>query len=460
MAAISLGPIASGLPKDIVDRLMEVEQRPLIALESRKANEQNRLALVQDLLGRLNEAKADLDALGRYRQFRLLKADIARPELMDMVIDSEVADPGEYQFEIKQLAGRSSMLSNGFSDPNDTQIGIGYFSYDLPNGETQEVFIDEDNNTLQGIANKINSERGLDLHALVVDDGTGSDEPWRLIISHKSSGEVNDAEFPVFYFVDGDEDFYLDKERPAQNSVVSVNGFDVEFDSTKVSTLLPGVNIDLKDSAPGTEFTVKIREDIESAEGKVRAVVEKLNEILSFIQNQNTIDESTDTSKTLGGDVTLQNLEGLIRKMVMEPFPTEDGQMRFSDMGVEFQRNGLLQVNENKLKNAVTSRFEAVAEYFAGINDNGKGFVGRISGALKGYTQFGGLVSSRQEGIKRRIEDIDRQIENKQRSIEKSRETLEQKFAALEGTMARLKSQQAQVSSTLGSSGGLTGLIG
>lgn len=458
--AISLGPIASGLPKDIVDRLMEVEQRPLQALNNRKANQESRLALVQDLLQRLRDAQADLNTLGRYKQFRLLVADIARPELMEMTIDSEVADPGEYQFEVKQLAGRSSMLSNGFEDPNDTQIGVGYFAYDLPNGETKEVFIDYDNNTLQGIANKINSQRGLNLHALVVDDGTGVENPWRLIISHKGSGEINDAEFPTFYFVDGDEDFYLDKERPAQNSVVSVNGFDVEFPGTSFDTLLPGVTIDLKDAAPGKEFTVKIREDIESAEAKVRAVVEKLNNVLQFVQQQNKIDETTDTRRTLGGDITLQNLEGLIRRMVMENYPTSEGSMRFADLGVTFQRTGLLEINDNKLKNAVTARFEEVGEFFAGINDNGKGFVGRISNSMKSYTQFNGLVDSRQQGIKQRIDDIDRQIEMKERQIARTREDLKQKFATLESTMARLKGQQAQVSAALGSSGNLGSLIG
>ncbi len=458
--AISLGPIASGLPKDIVDRLMEVEQRPLKALGDRKANEESRLALVQDLLQRLRDAKTDLDALGKYREFRLLLANIPRDDLMAMTIDSEIAEPGEYQFEIKQLSGRSSMLSNGFEDPNDTQIGVGYFSYDLPNGETEEVFIDYDNNTLQGIANKINDQKNLNLQALVVDDGAGTENPWRLIIAHKESGEINDAEFPTFYFVDGDEDFYLDKERPAQNSVVSVNGFDVEFASTKFDTLLPGVTIDLKDADPGTEFTVKIQEDIESAEAKVRAVVEKLNNILQFIQTQNKIDENTDTRKTLGGDITLQNLESLIRRMVMENYPTSDGGMRFADLGVTFQRDGLLKINDNKLKNAVTARFEQVGEFFAGINDNGSGFVGKLSGSIKNYTKFNGLVDSRQQGIKRRIDDIDRQIETKERQVEKTRDDLKRKFATLESTMARLKGQQAQVSAALGSSDGLGGLIG
>ncbi len=458
--AISLGPIASGLPKDIVERLMEVEQRPLKAMERRKSNEENRLALVKDLLSRLTNAKADLDALGRYKKFRTLVGDVARPELLGLTIDSEIADPGEYQIEIKQLAGRSSMLSNGFEDPNDTQIGIGYFSYDLPNGETKEVFIDNDSNTLQQIAEKINRQKGINLHALVVDDGTGVDAPWRLIISHKDSGEINDAEFPTFYFVDGDEDFYLDKERPAQNSVVSVNGFDVEFDSTQVETLLPGVIMDLKDADPGTEFSVKIREDVESAEAKVVAVVEKLNEVLAFIQDQNKLTETSDTTKTLGGDVTLQNLESLVRRMVMENFPTSDGPMRFGDLGVTFQRDGLLQIDSNKLKNAVVARFESVGEFFAGINDNGEGFVGRVSGSLQSYTRFGGLVASRQEGIKRRIDDIDRQIETKQRSIEKTREDMKRKFATLESTMARLKAQQSQVTAALGSSGGLGGLLG
>ena len=120
------------------------------------------------------------------------------------------------------------------------------------------MFIDEDSNTLHGIAAKINRQKDLELKAMVVNDGSGEDESWRLIVTHNKSGEANDAEFPTFYFVDGDEDFYMDEERGAQNAIVKVNGFDIEFESNRIDSLIPGAILDLKEAAPGKEFTIKI----------------------------------------------------------------------------------------------------------------------------------------------------------------------------------------------------------
>jgi flagellar hook-associated protein 2 len=273
LPGVSLGPIASGLPKDLVNQLVDAQREPIRQLEARKQNEEARLKLAQDLLGKISSVNAGISEISRFKQFRDLTATVGRPELMDVSVDKNLAEVGNYNIEVLQLSGRSSMMSNGMPDPNDTEMGAGYFSYELPSGEVREVYIDPDNSTLEGIAKVINSTKDLNLHAIVVDDGTLADNPWRLIVSHNRSGEINDAEFPQFYFLDGDEDFILEDERPAQNSVIKVNGFPVEFEGNKITSLLPGVTIDLKDAAPGKEFTLSIGEDVKSIKGKVKALV-------------------------------------------------------------------------------------------------------------------------------------------------------------------------------------------
>ncbi len=450
MAGVTLGPIASGLPPDLVPRLVEAERQPIHQLEAKKANEEAKLKLVQDLLSRVSGVGAGISELNRFKKFRDLMATNGRPDLMDVAVDKSLADKGTYQIEVKQLAGRSSMMSNGLPDPDETQVGVGYFSYTLPNGDTKEVYIDEDNSTLNGIANLINRQKGLNLNAIVVDDGTGSDNPWRLIVTHTGSGEINDAEFPDFYFLDGDEDFYLDKERMAQNSVLSVNGFDVEFQGNKITTLLPGVTIDLKDAAPGKEFTLNITEDMKSIRGKIEGMVKNINEVLTFIQNQNKLDKDSNTVNTLGGDVTLQTLEYRVRSLVMGPLPTEYGNVRLGDLGIQFNRAGLLDINGQKLERSLNENFDAIAQFFTGIEDDDTGFASKMSDTIKGMTEAQGVVASRADGIKARIKQIDREIETKERQVETTEKNLKEKYAKLESTIAKLKGQQASAQATLG----------
>ena len=450
--------MASGLPKDIVQRLVEAEREPIRKLEIRKKDEESKLKLVQDLSKRVGDITASLKDLTRFRSFRDLMPVNSKPELMDVTVDKNTAEPGSYQIEVVQLAGQSSMMSNGFPDPDDTEVGAGYFSYELPNGEVKEVYIDPDNSTLNGIAKTINSQRDLDLNAIVVNDGTGEENSWRLIINHKKTGETNDAEFPEFYFVDGDEDFFLEKERIAQNSKLRVNGFDVEFEGNKITTLLPGVTIDLKDAAPGKEFTLKVEEDTKSIRGKVEAMVQKLNEVLSFIQQQNKLDKDSNTRNTLGGDITLQTLEYKVRSLVTTPLETEYGAVRMQDLGVVFNRGGTLDFNGEKFEKIIAENFGAVSQFFVGLEDGGDGFASRMENTVKGMTRDEGVVRSREDGIKRRIRDIDRQIEMKERHIEKVEQNLKEKFAKLEGTIANMKAQQAQVAGALGGGGILPGM--
>ena len=87
MPAISLGPIASGLPKDLVQRLVEAEREPIRQLEARKQHEESKLKLAQELSGKVNDIGGAVKDLTRFRSFRDLMAVNARPELMDVTVD-------------------------------------------------------------------------------------------------------------------------------------------------------------------------------------------------------------------------------------------------------------------------------------------------------------------------------------------------------------------------------------
>jgi flagellar hook-associated protein 2 len=130
--------------------------------------------------------------------------------------------------------------------------------------------------------------------------------------------------------------------------------------------------------------------------------------------------------------------------------PTQSGNIRLGDMGITFNRNGLLDVNANKLTQSLSSNFHGIAQFFTGLSDANDGFVSRLQATLSSLTQNRGMVQSRSEGIKNRIKDIDRQIETKERQVARTEESLKEKFSKLEGTIGTLKSKQASVQATLG----------
>ena len=192
-------------------------------------------------------------------------------------------------------------------------MGIGYIKATGPDGNTKEIFVDKTNNTLDKLASLINA-KDIGVKASVVNDKSDKDNPYRLLLSGKGIGEDGGVTFPRFYFLDGDQDFFIDKERPAENGRVKVDGFEFDIPDNQLKDVIPGVTLDLIQAAPGREVNVAIKEDKEVITGKIHKFVDGMNGVFNFIQAQNKLDKDSDTTRTLGGDSLLRDVENRLRE--------------------------------------------------------------------------------------------------------------------------------------------------
>ncbi|MCB9060414.1 MAG: flagellar filament capping protein FliD [Halobacteriovoraceae bacterium] len=445
--SISFGSINTGLPKDIVQQIIKAEQIPIERMEARKSKISDRQTLVNQLGQLVEGIRGDVFANSDDRSFREFLIN-TRDDIIDVSFDKSRVQPGSYQLEVVQMARKSSAMTSGFEDPENSYVGVGYIQYRLPNGDWKDVYIDSSNSSLNDIAKLINRDTSNGMRANVINDGSGGKSPWRLLLSLEETGDQNLADFPYFYFVDGEQDFYLEKERHAQDAIVKIDGFEVEFPTNTITDVIPGVTFDLKKAAPGEEFSLKIGEDSSKITEKISAMVDKINEVLQFIKQQNTLDENSDTGKTLGGDILLQTIEGKIRSSVFMPVETEFGMRRVSDFGVQFQKSGLLELDDKKFEEALKSNYKMISQVMVGKYDieEGKvnGFINNLADAVNSILRFpDGSIQLRKQSLRSNIEQIDRQIEQKQRNIAKKEEQLKDKFARLEGTISKIKNQGA-----------------
>ena len=452
---ISFGSINSGLPKDIVQQIVEAEKIPIKQMEGRKGKIEDKKALVTQLMSLVENMRGEILKNKGSRSLREMKVNTGDNPNIGVTTDKNVADPGKYNLEVIQLAGKSSAISNGVEDKDKTYIGVGYIKAVLPNGESKEIYVDEEHSSLTGIAKLINSDQSLGLKANVVNDGKDEDEPYRLILSMQETGDGNRAEFPYLYLVDGEVDLFFDQEKPAQDAKIKLDGFEIELPSNKATDLIPGVTIDLKKAKPGEEISIEITEDVEKIGGKITTLVDNINGVLKFIKEQNTLDEKTDTSRTLGGDLTLTQIESRIRSAVFTPIMTESGPHRIGDFGITFERSGLLKFDQEKFQSSLSANYIAVSQTMTGsfTTQGGKvnGFIDMLEDAAKSLLSApNGILSTRKSGLQSQIGQIDRQIANRQRMVAQKEEILKAKFARLEETMSKIKGQGA----------GLAGLAG
>lgn len=418
-------------------------------MQARKGKINDKKELVQQLTTLVENMRGEILKNKNARSLRELSVNSGDSKSIVVTADKNVADPGKYQIEVVQMAQKSSAISNGVEDKDKTYIGVGYMKAILPNGESKEIYVDEEHANLTGIAKLINGNPELGMKATVVNDGKDEDEPWRLMVAMSETGDSNKAEFPYLYLVDGEVDIYFEQERPAQDAKIKLDGFEIEVPSNKVTDVIPGVTIELKKpTGPGEEVSLEVNEDVQKIGLKIGGLIENINNVLKFIKQQNSLDEKTDTSRTLGGDSSLTTIESRIRAAVFSTIQTDAGPMRAGDIGITFQRDGLLKFDQAKFESILAKDYKMVTQLLTGKYsvEGGKtnGFIDILDETARVLlSQPSGVLPNKKNGLQSQMSQIDRQIANRQRIIQQKEEVLKAKFARLEETISKIKGQGA-----------------
>ncbi|RLA64244.1 MAG: hypothetical protein DRQ88_05145 [Epsilonproteobacteria bacterium] len=444
---ISFGSINTGLPKNIVEQIVAAEKIPIQKMQVKKTKIKEKEGLLNELKGYVQNLRTKVNKNRNYRDFGEIKVS-TNEDIVSVMADKKMAKPGEFRFEVKRMAQKSSALTSGFPDSDKSYVGVGFIEYYLPDGENYSMFIDTNDATLDGVAKLINDDRGNGLHATVINDGTDTKLPWRILISLDDMGDQKAAKFPYIYLVDGEEDLYIDKERKAHDAIVKLDGFEIETPNNHITNLIPGLTIDLNRAEEGKEFSIKISQDTDKAGLKILGFVKEINNILKFINVQNSMDENTDTTRTLGGDSMLRALESKVRRTIFTPIKTSKGNIRISSLGITFQKNGLLKVDKNKFFSELNSDFNKTSEilygFFNNKGDKTSGFIDNIHSFADQSLKFPyGPLALKKQTLRQNIDQINRSIQNKERIISHKEKNIRNRFARLERQISNLKGQGA-----------------
>jgi flagellar hook-associated protein 2 len=444
--------LASGNPQlqRAMTKMVRLEQNNLGKVEEKIAKVDGKLNLVKEFKTKFNDLRDAAKPFKSVADFRDLKGDSSAPEILKVGgIDKEKAQPGSYTFEVIELASPSSLMTRGIPDRDKTELGVGYISFKTPEGDEKDVYINSENNTLDGIANAINSS-GIGVKATVINDGTDDDAPFRLILAGEKTGWRNDMEWAEFNFLDGDLDLDKDYAKEATSAAIKFNGQPMYVDENKLKDLLPGVTLDLISAKPGQTINVEIKPDTEKVEGKAKNLVDKMNAVLTAIQSQFQLgpDSKNDPTKAMAGDVSLQTLQSQMRTLIQDTASTaNEGQIKqLRDVGIVFNRNGNLDYDPKKFQAALDSRFEEVALLFSGSTPL-SGFANGLVRVVDNATRTGdGILSLREKGINENKKRLESEMEQKRTRAEKRIERAKSQFGRAEAAMEQLRGMGSAVS--------------
>jgi flagellar hook-associated protein 2 len=473
--------LASGLDTGtIVERLMQLERRPLARLLAQQRLEEARRQALADIRSRLQE----LADAARALRDPTLWSDVQEVVSSDpaKVGASRVggAAPGAYAISVTSLAGADQIRQGAAGANQASSDGALEISVD---GKTVTVAIAAGDD-LAAIAAKINAASGSPVYATVVSG--------RLYLSGKETGAaktISVAAGPV-----SDELALSDAARApedhtivAQDAAFTVNGV-AYASATNTVAVVPGLSLVLKALVPAASpVTVTVgepRPDREAVKAKLQAFVDRYNATVDFIRAKlserrvtRPQSEADQRKGALEGDAGLASLLDGLRRALADPLSPPAGPFSSAaELGLSTGASsgsgqlsadavaGKLVLDLGKLDEALTVSLEDVKAFLAGsagsYGANGLGV--RVDDLLAPWLRGSGgappILSARIDNEQALLDALARRRSELERRLSEREQALRAQFAALETVLQQAQSQglwlAAQVERLTGSRAG------
>lgn len=434
---ISTPGIGSGLDvNSIVSQLIELESRPVVRLETRKALNDVKISSFGQISSALSELQSSLSSLKNEASLIQYRASSSDTEVFTVSASSEAA-VDSYTIEVVDLAD-SHRLNSVLFTSEDEVVGEGTLS--LTSGSNSiSLTIDSSNNTVAGIRdaiNAVNSSLGISASIVNVDGGT------RLILSADNSGSANAIEINVTgdsVGSDTDTDGLsqlvynestsknMTELQIADDGLVRIDGFDVTATSNTITDAITGVTITLLANGTADLSVFKDYSQINSNMGKLVSAYNNVSKTLSGL-----------SSTSLSGESFLVALERDLRDVfATRNLSIGSGIESVFDIGLSFDKEGVLSFDSEKLNDALDDSPTQVVNLFA---DSSNGFAVVMDNLIDTYLGANGLIKSRTDGLNSRNEDLNDQIAVLNRRIANQEASLLQEFSALDGLVAQISS--------------------
>jgi flagellar hook-associated protein 2 len=445
VANVQFGGLITGLDTNaLIKGLTAAERRPIEVLQGQKVRFQAQDGIFTALISALGALKSAGQSLSLSTDFNKRAAASSDTTALTASADS-TAELGTSTIAVDTLAKAKLVQSTSYTE-SDASIGTGTLTITVGTTNTS-VVIDGTNNTLAGLKTAINSS-GAAVTASIVNVGATGSPDYRILVQSENTGTANAATISGA-LAGGSDPFSGDGElvQAAADALFSVNGLTVTRSSNTVSDVLPGVTFVLRKEGDhdgiveSTDATanVTITADTAAIKSAVKQLVDNYNAVNKIANDQFKLNPDTKRQGSLAGDASLRGVIARLRNELTAAGGIGAGIKYVSDIGLRFQKDGSLTLDDAKLTSALESDPTGVSNLFT-IVQNGIGK--RVPDAVDDYiSSVDGTLVFRQKGIKSSIESIDKKVVREEQRIAAFQERLTLQFKSLEQLVSQLKSQ-------------------
>ncbi len=438
MATITALGIGSGLDANsIVEQLMTLEQQPLISMQQKEAGYLAELSAVGQLRSAISTFKDAADALKSASDFDVFAATSADTAIFTASASGSAA-VGTFDIQVQSLAAVQKQGSASFLDSDTTTVGSAGDIVKITIG-SDTFSVDIGGKTLEQISTAINEATdnvGV-TSSVLQEDATN----FYLTLSSDESGLAN---VMTLAFEDSGGSPIADPLTMAQTqgaadaTILVDNTYTVSRSTNTIDDAINGVTITLLETS-GSAVTLDVTHNSNAVVNAIQGLVDTYNGL------QTTVSELGNGQ--LSGDSTLRTLQNQVRSVINTAPSGLNGNLSYLfDIGIEFEKDGTMSVDNSVLNDAVTANLDSVAELFS---DDDQGVAFRLSSLLDNILDSDGLLDAKEDGLNSQIESTQDAADRFTLRLELIEARYRSQYAALDTLMTNLQATSSYLDQQL-----------
>ena len=396
----------------------------------------------------LSQLKAAFEKLNDRSDFGTPRLFNTQPDALGVTAGSSAAI-GSQSIEVLQLARPQRNVSGGFASATTPLNGGQAFSLSLTVGSGAPQTIAVGTATPQGLVNAINGAN-LGVTAQIVQTGNGAN-PFAVVLT----GQNGSAQSFSMSSTSSDVDF-SQQLNAASDAQLRVNGLSITRQSNTLTDVLPGVTLNLYAPTSGAA-RVDLSRDTQTAKDNIKALVSAYND---FDQSLKILQDRKSEVETLGGslagDSLVRNVRNQVRDLIISNASTPGTSLSAArDVGLSFDRNGRLTLDETKLDRALGTNFDDVTKIFSAGTDNKSlfsnapaGLAGDAVVRIDRLIRASGLVSQQTDTANKDLAKYKDQLKALDTKMQKILDRYTNQFAAMDALVSQTNSLKSSLKST------------
>jgi flagellar hook-associated protein 2 len=467
---ISSAGIGSGLDvSGIISKLMATEQAPLTKLRTEATVMQTKLSAfgqMQSLMSGFRDTLSPLYTADNYGLTAASSADSASVA----VTSTAKAATGTYAVSVTTLAAAQTTVSTAGQFTDSTSVvGTGSLTIRLGSWDAGQttftpktgsadivVPIGASENTLAGVRDKINAANAGVRASIVTDASgarlsltsttTGADNGFRITATDDDGNNTDAAGLSRVAFDPAGGATQMSRTQAAANTAATINGIAVTSTTTTLTDVVEGMTFTLN-KVTTSPVTVTVSRNNDALKGMVNNMIKAFNQLNGFLDEATKYDQSSKAAGLLQGDRTAVGLQNQLRAQLGANGAASSVFGTLSSIGVEFQKDGSLKLNDTKFAKALDNMPElqkALGNWTAATPST-NGFAKKLAIWADGLLGTQGTLASKQNSIKTQITNNGKdqvKVSERLAAIEKR---LRAQYSALDSTMSQANALQSYV---------------